>query len=97
MISALAEWKDLLEDAVSEAILDMKIGLTIDEGDTAEFVPESEDLSKLMVWSMELLQGPCCKFDNDENMKLCFSPNLNLWTANWRGIDGRNAFETNWS
>jgi len=39
----------LLEDAVSEAILDMKIGLTIDEGDTAEFVPESEDLSKLMV------------------------------------------------
>lgn len=48
MISALAERKDLLEDAVSEAILDMKLGLAIEEGDTGEFVPESEVLSKLM-------------------------------------------------
>ena len=47
-ISALAERKDLLEDAVSEAILDMKLGLAIEEGDTGEFVPESEVLSKLM-------------------------------------------------
>ena len=48
MISVLAERKDLLEDAVSEAILDMKLGLAIEEGDTGESVPESEVLSKLM-------------------------------------------------
>lgn len=48
MISVFAERKDLLEDAVSEAILDMKLGLAIEEGDTGEFVPESEVLSKLM-------------------------------------------------
>jgi len=48
MISALAERKDLLEDAVSEAILDMKLGLAIEEGDTGEYVPKSEVLSKLM-------------------------------------------------
>ena len=48
MISVLAERKDLLEDAVSQAILDMKLGLAIEEGDTGEYVPESEVLSKLM-------------------------------------------------
>ncbi len=48
MISVLAKRKDLLEDAVSEAILDMKLGLAIEEGDTGEYVPESEVLSKLM-------------------------------------------------
>ena len=48
MISALVERKDLLEDAVSEAILDMKLGLAIEEGDIGEYVPESEILSKLM-------------------------------------------------
>jgi len=48
MISALTEKKDLLEDAVSEAILDMKLGLAIEEGDTREYVSESEILSKLM-------------------------------------------------
>ena len=47
LISVLTERKDLLEDAVSEAILDMKLGLAIEEGDTAEYVPESEVLSKL--------------------------------------------------
>jgi hypothetical protein len=47
VISVLTERKDLLEDAVSEAILDMKLGLAIEEGDTAEYVPESEVLSKL--------------------------------------------------
>jgi len=47
MISVFAERKDLLEDAVSEAILDMKLGLAIEEGDTGEYVPESEVLSKL--------------------------------------------------
>ena len=48
MISALVERKDLLEDAVSEAILDMKLGLAIEEGDIGEYVPESEIFSKLM-------------------------------------------------
>jgi len=48
LISVLTERKDLLEDAVSEAILDMKLGLAIQEGDTGEYVPESEGLSKLM-------------------------------------------------
>jgi hypothetical protein len=57
VISVLTERKDLLEDAVSEAILDMKLGLAIEEGDTGEYVPESEVLSKLMGWSMELLYG----------------------------------------
>lgn len=47
MVSVLAERKDLLEEAVSEAILDMKFGLAIEEGDTGEYVPESEVLSKL--------------------------------------------------
>jgi len=48
MISVLTERRDLLEDAVSEAILDMKLGLAIEEGDTGEYVPESEVLSKLV-------------------------------------------------
>lgn len=48
MISALTERRDLLEEAVSDAILDMKLGLAIEEGDTGEYVPEDEILSKLM-------------------------------------------------
>ena len=48
MISVLTERKDLLEDAVSEAILDMKLGLAMEEGDTGEYAPESEVLPKLM-------------------------------------------------
>ena len=48
VISALTERKDLLEDAVSEAILDMKLGLAMEEGDTGEYAPESEVLPKLM-------------------------------------------------
>jgi hypothetical protein len=47
MISVLAERKDLLEEAVAEAILDMKLGMAIEEGDTGEYVSESEVLSKL--------------------------------------------------
>lgn len=42
MISALIERRDLLEDAVTDAILDMKLGLAIEEGDTSEYVSESE-------------------------------------------------------
>ena len=48
IISVLTERKDLLEDAVSEAILDMKLGLAIEEGDTGEYASESEIYSKLM-------------------------------------------------
>ena len=48
MISALTERKDLLEDAVSEAILDMKLGLAMEEGDTGEYVSESEIFFRLM-------------------------------------------------
>jgi hypothetical protein len=47
LISVLTERKDLLEDALSEAILDMKLGLAMEEGDTGEYVSESEVLSKL--------------------------------------------------
>lgn len=47
MICVLSERKDLLEEVVSEAILDMKLGVAIEEGDTGEYVPESEVLSKL--------------------------------------------------
>jgi hypothetical protein len=47
MISVLAERKDLLEGAVAEAILDMKLGMAIEEGDAGEYVSESEVLSKL--------------------------------------------------
>ncbi|WP_028326204.1 hypothetical protein [Desulfatirhabdium butyrativorans] len=47
LISLLAERKDLLEEAVSEAILDMRFGLAIEEGDTGEYVSEAEVLSKL--------------------------------------------------
>jgi hypothetical protein len=48
IISVLTERKDLVEDAVSEAILDMKLGLAIEEGDTGEYVAESEIMEKLV-------------------------------------------------
>lgn len=47
--SVLTERKDLLEDAVSEAILDMKLALAIEEGDTGEYVTEELVLSQLSV------------------------------------------------
>jgi len=47
VISALTERKDLLEDAVSEAILDFKLGIAIEEGDTGEYVGETKIFSKL--------------------------------------------------
>jgi hypothetical protein len=49
IISVLTERKDLLEDAVSEAILDLKLGLSIEEGDTGEYVTEESIISKLIV------------------------------------------------
>ena len=39
-ISTLTERSDLLENAVTEAILDMKLGLAIEEGDTGEYADE---------------------------------------------------------
>jgi hypothetical protein len=48
IISVLTERKDLLEEAVSEAILDMKLALAIEEGDTGEYVSEESIMSKLL-------------------------------------------------
>jgi hypothetical protein len=47
IISTLTERSDLLENAVLEAILDMKLGLAIEEGDTGEYADEKEILSQL--------------------------------------------------
>ncbi len=43
----LTERKDLLEEAVSEAILDMKLGLAMEEADTGEYVSEESVLARL--------------------------------------------------
>jgi len=47
IISTLIERKDLLENAVSEAILDMKLGLAMEEGDTGEYSDEKHVMAKL--------------------------------------------------
>ena len=47
LISTLTERSDLLEHAVSEAILDMKLGLAMEEGDTGEYSEEKHIISKL--------------------------------------------------
>ena len=47
IVSVFTERKDLLEDAVSEAILDMKLAVAIEEGDTGEYVSEESILSQL--------------------------------------------------
>jgi len=47
IISTLTERSDLLENAVTEAILDMKLGLAIEEGDTGEYADESQIISQL--------------------------------------------------
>ena len=43
----LSERRDLLEDAVAEAILDMKLGLAIEEGDVEEYVSEEAVLEQI--------------------------------------------------
>ena len=48
MINVLIERKDLLEDAVAEAIIDMNLALSIEAGDTGEYVSEKEIMAKLM-------------------------------------------------
>jgi hypothetical protein len=45
--AVLMERKDLLEDALSEAILDMKLGLAMEKADSGEYVSEDIVLSKL--------------------------------------------------
>jgi hypothetical protein len=47
LISTLTERSDLLEHAVSEAILDMKLGLAMEEGDTGDYSEEKQIISKL--------------------------------------------------
>ena len=47
IISTLTERRDLLENAVVEAILDMKLGLAMEEGDTGEYIGEQHILSRL--------------------------------------------------
>ena len=47
LISVLTERKDILEDAVSEAILDMKLAQAIEEGDNGDYVDEESIMSKL--------------------------------------------------
>jgi hypothetical protein len=42
IINTLTERSDLLENAVAEAILDMKLGLAIEEGDTGEYADEKQ-------------------------------------------------------
>ncbi len=45
--TVLTERRDLLEDAVSEAILDMKLGLAMEEADTGEYVSKESVMNKL--------------------------------------------------
>jgi hypothetical protein len=47
IISTLTERSDLLENAVAEAILDMKLGLAIEEGDTGEYTDENKIIALL--------------------------------------------------
>ena len=45
--AVLTERKDLLEDAISEAILDMKLGIAMEKADTSDYVSEDIIFSKL--------------------------------------------------
>jgi len=45
--STLTERSDLLENAATEAILDMKLGLAIEEGDTGAYADEKQISSLL--------------------------------------------------
>ena len=47
VVAALTERMDLLEEAVSEALLDMKLALAMEEADTGEYVSEDSVLSIL--------------------------------------------------
>ena len=45
--SVLVDNRDILEDVVSEAILDLKLGQAIEKGDTGNYVTEEEIMYKL--------------------------------------------------
>ena len=45
--SVLTERKDLLEDAVSEAILDMKLAVAMEQADSGDYVSEESIVAKL--------------------------------------------------
>ncbi|MFA5701404.1 MAG: hypothetical protein WC913_09030 [Desulfuromonas sp.] len=45
--SVLHDNRDVLEDVVSEAILDLKLGQAIEKGDTGDYVEEEEIMHKL--------------------------------------------------
>jgi hypothetical protein len=47
--SVLVDNRDILEDVVSEAILDLKFGQAIEKGDTGNYVSEEEIMHKLDV------------------------------------------------
>jgi mRNA interferase RelE/StbE len=65
IISTLTERSDLLENAVAEAILDMKLGLAIEEGDTGEYVDEKQISSLLRDWSLKVLYAKALLKDLD--------------------------------
>ena len=46
-IDVLTERRDLIEDAVIEAIEDIGLGMAMEEGRTGEYVPEDEFMRKL--------------------------------------------------
>lgn len=48
MLSVLIERKDILEDVISDAILDIMFGSAMEKGDTGEYVTEDEVFTKLM-------------------------------------------------
>jgi len=47
VIAVLMERRDLLEDAFSDAILDMKLGLAMEKADTGEYISEDIIMAKL--------------------------------------------------
>jgi lipoate-protein ligase B len=46
-VDVLTDRKDLIEDAVIEAIEDIGLGVAMDEGRTGEYIDESEFIRKL--------------------------------------------------
>jgi len=47
VITALSERRDLLEEAVTEAILDLGLARAMEEGDTGDYAEEASILEKL--------------------------------------------------
>ena len=48
IIDVLSKRKDLLEDAVADAILDMKLASAIEKSDKGEYVSEEKIIEKLL-------------------------------------------------